>query len=307
MLEIFLALIARIFAAYEAKFHFIEKPIIPYKKAIGDGSVSYFEKLCEYGKKNILQILETIIAGRFSDILKQFEGGLAFNFGEKGGQLKSLIVFALSSYDPTCIALLLKQESIKVPTADFEDSCPGEGNHICCCECDRCEITREKTRIMNVGAAQMLPYTPCYKEGTRVLGGTIRELGQLKQDILIFILISNIKKGSLWSKMRYKKPLISGMKHTLIVNGRLVMNSHYTCKPEKNQKTTCTTLDLNGGDSLCTLLSRFWSDPEVDANEGRVLSMARRQMVWTVMHVAERLEILPSEIWLLIMTFVKHV
>ena len=33
---------------------------------------------------------------------------------------------------------------------------------------------------------------------------------------------------------------------------------------------------------------------------------SRQQMVWTVMHVAERLEILPSEMWLLIFTFVKH-
>lgn len=49
-----------------------------------------------------------------------------------------------------------------------------------------------------------------------------------------------------------------------------------------------------------------WSDPEVDAAEGRGLCRPRQQMVWTVMHVAERLEILPSEMWLLIFTFVKH-
>ena len=49
-----------------------------------------------------------------------------------------------------------------------------------------------------------------------------------------------------------------------------------------------------------------WSDPEVDAAEHRVLCRSRQQMVWMVMHVAERLEILPSEIWLLIFTFVKH-
>ena len=49
-----------------------------------------------------------------------------------------------------------------------------------------------------------------------------------------------------------------------------------------------------------------WSDPEVDAADKRVLCKSRQQMVWTVMHVAERLEILPSEMWLLIMTFVKH-
>ena len=53
-------------------------------------------------------------------------------------------------------------------------------------------------------------------------------------------------------------------------------------------------------------LRLWWSDPEVDAGEHRVLCMPRRQMVWMVMHVAERLEILPSEMWLLIFTFVKH-
>jgi hypothetical protein len=49
-----------------------------------------------------------------------------------------------------------------------------------------------------------------------------------------------------------------------------------------------------------------WSDPEMDAADKRVLCKSRQQMVWTVMHVAERLEILPSEMWLLIFTFVKH-
>ena len=58
---------------------------------------------------------------------------------------------------------------------------------------------------------------------------------------------------------------------------------------------------------ICFELWLHWSDPETDASYKRVLKKSRRQMVWTVMHVAERLEILPSEIWLLIMTFVKHV
>tara|TARA_B110000003_G_C16117514_1_gene326409 strand:+ start:203 stop:475 length:273 start_codon:yes stop_codon:yes gene_type:complete len=58
---------------------------------------------------------------------------------------------------------------------------------------------------------------------------------------------------------------------------------------------------------ICFELWLHWSDPETDAGDKRVLKKSRRQMVWTVMHVTERLKILPSEIWLLIMTFVKHV
>ena len=60
----------------------------------------------------------------------------------------------------------------------------------------------------------------------------------------------------------------------------------------------------------------WWSDPQDDAGEGRVLCPPRQQMVWAVMHVALRLEttstsptladVLPSETWMLIMTFVKH-
>lgn len=60
----------------------------------------------------------------------------------------------------------------------------------------------------------------------------------------------------------------------------------------------------------------WWSDPQLDADKGRVLSTSRQQMVWTVMHVALRLEttftsptltdVLPSEMWMLIMTFVKY-
>ena len=67
---------------------------------------------------------------------------------------------------------------------------------------------------------------------------------------------------------------------------------------------------------ICFELWLHWSDPETDAGEGRVLRKSRQQMVWTVMHVAHRLETtststvfsdVPSEMWKLIMTFVKHV
>jgi hypothetical protein len=68
-------------------------------------------------------------------------------------------------------------------------------------------------------------------------------------------------------------------------------------------------------------LQLWWSDPEQDAGEGqgwkaRVVSRARKQMVWTVLHVAQRLETtlmeltdayaLPPELWMIIFTFVKH-
>jgi len=49
-----------------------------------------------------------------------------------------------------------------------------------------------------------------------------------------------------------------------------------------------------------------WSDPQQDAWEGRVLDPSRQQMVWTLMHVAERLDIIPPELWMMIITFVKH-
>jgi len=50
----------------------------------------------------------------------------------------------------------------------------------------------------------------------------------------------------------------------------------------------------------------WWSDPQQDAREGRTLCKNRRRMVWTVMHVGERIDVLPSELWMLIMTFVKN-
>ena len=66
--------------------------------------------------------------------------------------------------------------------------------------------------------------------------------------------------------------------------------------------------------TLALQLYLWWSDPQLDAGNGRVLSTFRQQMVWTVMHVALRLEtdqpdadVLPPEMWMLIMTFVKHV
>jgi len=61
-------------------------------------------------------------------------------------------------------------------------------------------------------------------------------------------------------------------------------------------------------------LQLWWSDPDIDVGNGRVLSRSRKQMVWTVMHSAykssEVLELLPvlePELWMLVFTFVKHV
>jgi len=63
-------------------------------------------------------------------------------------------------------------------------------------------------------------------------------------------------------------------------------------------------------------LWKWWSDPQQDAFDRRVLDRKRQQMVWTIMHVALRLEttstspeladVLPPEMWMLIMTFVKN-
>ena len=64
-------------------------------------------------------------------------------------------------------------------------------------------------------------------------------------------------------------------------------------------------------------LWRWWSHPEQDGADGRAVCKARHHTVWAVMHVARRLEtastspdltdFLPSEMWMLILTFVKNV
>jgi hypothetical protein len=314
MLEIFLVLIARIFEAYEAKF---PNDPNPYKKAIEDGSISDFETLGENGKSKVLQILEIILAGRFSDILKLFEDGLAFKVGKKGGQLKSLFNLALRSCDNKGIVLLFKPTSIKVTIVYLDDTCPGDGYHRCCCDCDGCGLIRGKTSIMSVEKALWLPDNP-YVAGARVLGCKIRELTQLEENLLILILVSNIEDGSPFDNILEDKPLITGMGYGFNVDGKWVMIPHHACNPKKSRITSITTMDLNSVDSFAGALHyRFWSDPQIDASEGRVLSRSHRQMVWTVMHVALRLEttstsptladVLSYETWLLIMTFVKHV
>ena len=59
-------------------------------------------------------------------------------------------------------------------------------------------------------------------------------------------------------------------------------------------------------------LQLWWSDPDQDAAGGRAVCRSRKEMVWTVMHVAHRLETtlqteaLEPELWMLIFTFVKH-
>ena len=70
----------------------------------------------------------------------------------------------------------------------------------------------------------------------------------------------------------------------------------------KSKSVVTFTLEMPAG----LQLRLWWSDPEVDAGEHRVLCRSRQQMVWTVMHVAARLDIMPSEMWMLIFTFVKH-
>ena len=92
--------------------------------------------------------------------------------------------------------------------------------------------------------------------------------------------------------------------HTMVAtsDGKLVCAGGYGAGSTKLKSVVTFTLDMPAGIQL----RLWWSDPEVDAGEHRVLCRPRRQMVWMVMHVAERFEILPSEMWMLIFTFVKH-
>lgn len=50
----------------------------------------------------------------------------------------------------------------------------------------------------------------------------------------------------------------------------------------------------------------YWSDPQSDVASGRIMHISRTRMVAMLLHIAERLDILPSELWMLIMTFVKN-
>ena len=92
-----------------------------------------------------------------------------------------------------------------------------------------------------------------------------------------------------------------GHKMVATPEGKLVCAGGHT-KMTVLKSVVTFTLEMPAGIQL----RLWWSDPEVDAGEHRVLCRTRRQMVWMVMHVAERLEILPSEMWMLIFTFVKH-
>ena len=92
--------------------------------------------------------------------------------------------------------------------------------------------------------------------------------------------------------------------HTMAAtpDGKLVCVGGRYANNTKLKSVITFTLEMPAGIQL----RLWWSDPEVDVGEHRVLCRPRRQMVWMVMHVAERLEILPSEMWMLIFTFVKH-
>ena len=59
-------------------------------------------------------------------------------------------------------------------------------------------------------------------------------------------------------------------------------------------------------------LWQWWSSPDVDAVDGRLVSRSRQCSIWTVLHAAcraaeeESLPELEPELWLLVFTFVRH-
>lgn len=312
MLERFLVLITLIFAAYEAKFP--NDPIY-YKGAIRQDSLSYFKTLCENGQTLIIQILDSILAGTFTNTLRSLGGNLVFKFGKKGGQLKSLFNLALKSFDSGSVVCLLKPKDLKVKMVEFVDTCRGDGEYSCCNDYGNCGIDRTgREKMMNIRDAYYVD-TDRYTAGWTSMGGDIEDLTLLKENLLIFQVRRTM--GTLVYNLIENKPLLPCFtKFALRVNGEVLMEPHHTCDARKLDITEYTTVCLNGvcGNSLIdTFLYRFWSNPQEDAGNGRALSRSRRQMLRTVMFSAykssEVLELLPDlepELWMLVFTFIKH-
>ena len=313
MLGRFFRLIAKIFEAYKAKF---PNDPISYKEAIEEGALSYFKKLNKNGQTLIIQILDSILAGTFTNTLRSLGGNLVIKLEDKEvGQFKRVFYLALKCFDYGSVVCLLKPKDLKVLMVEFVDTCLGDGEYSCCNDYGYCGIDRTgKKKMMMINDAHYLDTIP-YTAGWKSMGGDIEDLTLLKGNLLIFQVRRTM--GTLVYNLIEKEALLPCFtKFGLRVNGEDLIIPHHTCGDDKLDITEYTTFCLNGvyGDSLIdTFLYRFWSDPGEDAGKKRALSRSRKQMLRTVMlsaykssEVLELLLDLEPELWLLVFTFLKH-
>lgn len=308
----FLVLITLIIEAYEAKFS--NDPIF-YKGRIKEGALSYFETLCENGQTLIIQILDSILAGTFTNTLRSLGGNLVFKFGKKGGQLKSLFNLALKSFDSGSVVCFLKPKDLKVKMVEYGNTCHD-------CLNSNCYSDIFCGGIKPLGNTKMMSITDASSAKTKPFEAgwsPVRDIDDLPRFTGCLLIFQNkIGMGLVVSRLLSKELFLPACFTSLklTVDGKVLIEPDYTCGTRKLVITEYTTVCFKGvcGDSLIdTFLYRFWSDPQKDAGPGRVLSRSRQQMVWTVMHsayksskVLELLPVLKPKLWMLVFTFVKN-
>ena len=313
MFEIFLVLIAKIFEAYKAKF---PNDPISYKEAIEEGALSYFKKLNKNGQTLIIQILDSILAGTFTNTLRSLGGNLVIKLEDKEvGQFKRVFYLALKCFDYGSVVCLLKQNDIRTPMIKHINTCHDCLNSNCYSDIFCSGVNRSGKTIVrsitNVPSEKTNPFEAEWRP--------VRDIEDLHRFTGCFLIFQNkIGMGLVVSRLLSKELFLPACftSFKLTVDGKVLIKPDITCRRSKLVITEYTTFCLNGvyrNSLIDTLRYRFWSDPEDDAREGRVLSRSRKQMLWTVMHSAykssEVLELLPvlePKLWKLVFTFVKH-
>jgi len=189
------------------------------------------------------------------------------------------------------------------------------------CKCKSLMNITIPDRVTSIGARA---FFGCISLGTVTISDSVTSIGEGAFDecsSLVTLLVQSVggatagasqDNANMWNKILFAKTLkthkIWAPDHVIVQLGGPFED--YTTLAEVPDKMKVFPKDTTYATGALQL---WWSDPDIDVGNRRVLSRSRKQMVWTVMHSAykssEVLELLPvlePELWMLVFTFVKN-
>jgi hypothetical protein len=283
-----------------------------YAEAICEGVITYISSLSECDASAIVLFFQTISK---TDCVPELYPDLCFKANENVG-LGQFISF-LSIILPDYIVTRLSYNNILYPISKMHSDCPRDGTnprpHICCCDCDRCEVYSSAKSLTTFKPDFHLPCDG-YLNFTDVDEIVVSHAPYNECiSIVIIKLEKDVTKGDLWWTLNKNGKIITGGKFKVVVDGIPAISPHTTCKKTQAFDLSTTLWNVGLIPYARVHLLKWWTPPDVDS-QFRLLSRQYRDVVWNSLLAFERYEKtemfpyceVPIEIWMLIFGFMKR-
>ena len=287
-----------------------------YTEAICKGVITYLGSLSDCDASAIVLFFQTIFE---TGCVPELYPDLCFKVIENDGlgQFISFLSIILQDY----IVSKLGLKNILLPVSMMRSSCPEDGTnpmpHICCCDCDRCEVyssakslTTWKPGFHSHGDGH-LNFTGV--DEIPVVHAPHKAHEPEPETIVLIKRKIYVNEGDLWRTLKDNGKIITGKKFKVVVDGRIVISFHPTCKTPQTFVLSTTLWTVGLMPCARVHLLKWWTPPDVDS-QFRLLSRQYRDVVWNSLLAFERHEKtemfpyceVPIDIWMLIFGFMKR-